>query len=128
MANGRSSGDFKEYATVDTKPSGAEYGYWTNAISIRELAKLWKITKVYFSIRESVEDSSGFSEIASMNVALQFKCDGDLGWQDYKPLDASVLDSGNRFAIDDTGAGVQWRAGVKDEEYTSGSLTFGFDW
>jgi hypothetical protein len=124
----KSSGEFKEYATVDEQPSGVTFGYWTNTVSLRELAKLHKITKMYFSIREAVEDSSGFSGMAVMNVALQFKCDGDLGWQDYKPLDGSSLAVGNRFAIDDLGASVQWRAGVKDEEYTSGSLTFGFDW
>jgi hypothetical protein len=128
MANSKDSGEFKEYATVDTHPSGIEFGYWTNVVSLRELAKKWKISKMYFSIRESVEDSSGFSDMANMNVALQFKCDGDIGWQDYKPLDGSVLDVGNRFAIDDLAANVLWRAGVKDEEYVSGSLTFGFDW
>ena len=124
----RSSGEYKEYATVDEQPSGDTYGYWTNEVSLRELAKTHKISKMYFSIREEVEDSSGFSDIGSMTVVLQFKCDGDVGWQDYQPLDASTLAVGNRFAIEDMGAGVLWRAGVKDGDYTSGSLTFGFDW
>ena len=125
----RSSGEFKEYATVDEMPSGSTLGYWTNVVSIRELAKLHKINKIFFSIREQVEDSSGFSGMAIMTVSLQFKCDGDLGWQDYRHLDGSSLAAGNRFAIEDLGAGVQWRAGVKDGDfYTSGSLTFGFDW
>jgi hypothetical protein len=128
MANGRSSGEFKEYATVDTKPSGSDLGYFTNAVSVRELAKLCKISKIYFSVRESEADSSGASDTSVMTVTLQFKCDGDAGWQDYVPLDNSTLRVGNRFAIDDLGAGVQWRAGIKDWEYTSGKLTFGFDW
>ncbi|MBU2177629.1 MAG: hypothetical protein KJ556_21260 [Gammaproteobacteria bacterium] len=126
MANSRASGPFKEYATVDTPPDGL--GYFTNEVNLRALRKVNKETRVYFSIREYEADSSEASDTSSMVVTLQFKCDGDLGWQDYVPLDGSALAVGNRVMIEDAGAGVLWRAGVKDYEYTSGSITFGFDW
>lgn len=129
MANSRSSGQFKEYATVNTKPSGTDLGYWTNEVCPRDLINDGRSKgKVWFSIRENESDSSDASDTSSMTVTLQFKCDGDSGWQDYVPLDGSSLAVGNRLLIEDTGAAVRWRAGVKDWEYTSGSLTFGFDW
>jgi len=130
MANSRSSGVNKEYATVNIAPSGTELGYWTNEVCLRDkrnsgVAK----DKMYFSIRETDADSSeDVSDTASMTVSLQFKCDGDLGWQAFVPLDGSELAVGNRLIIEDTGAAVRWRAGVKDGDYTSGILTFGFDW
>ena len=129
MANSRSSGAFKEYATVNTQPSGADLGYWTNEVCLRDkqndgFAK----EKMWFSIREFEADSSAASDTSTMTVTLQFKCDGDAGWQDFVPLDGSALAVGNRLLIEDTGAAVRWRAGVKDTEYYVGSVTFGFDW
>ena len=126
MANRRSSGTFKQYATVDTMPTGL--GYFTNEVDLRALRKDNKEFRVYFSIREYEADSSEASDTSEMTVTLQFQCEGDLGWQDYKPLDGSALAVGNRVVIEDTGAAVKWRAGVHDYEYTSGSITFGFDW
>ena len=129
MANSKSSGEYKEYATVDTAPSGTALGYWTNEVCLRDKVKAGDAkTKMYFSIRESDTDSSGFSETSSMTVILQFKCDGDAGWQNYEFLEGYTLAVGNRMIIEDTGAAVRWRAGVEDGGYTSGSLTFGFDW
>ena len=126
MANRRSSGSFKEYATVDTHPTGL--GYYTNSVDPRALRKVNKENRVNFSIREFESDSSDASDTSSMTVTLQFKCEGDAGWQDYVPLDGSALAVGNRVAIEDSGAAVLWRAGVHEFEYTSGSITFGFDW
>ena len=97
-------------------------------MDLRALRKDNKEFRVYFSIREYEADSSGASDTSSMTVTLQYKCEGDAGWQDYVPLDGSALAVGNRLEIRDSGAGVLWRAGVKDYEYTSGSITFGFDW
>jgi hypothetical protein len=129
MANGRSSGVYKEYATVDTAPSGSELGYWTNEVCLRDKQNDGDAKgKMYFSIREQELDSSQASDTSVMTVTLQFKCDGDLGWQDYVDLAGSELAVGNRIIIEDTGAAVRWRAGVKDGSYTSGKLTFGFDW
>jgi len=126
MANSRTSGAFKEYATVDTLPTGL--GYFTNTVNVRAIRKTNKELRIYFSIREEEADSSEASDTSTMTVTLQYMCDGDSGWQDYVPLDGSALAVGNRVVIEDSGAAVLWRAGVKDGEFTSGSLTFGFDW
>ena len=126
MANSRTSGEFKEYATVDTLPVGL--GYFTNALDVRKMWKDKKISRIYFSIREEEADSSGASDTSAITVTLQFQCEGDAGWQDYVPLDGSALAVGNRVAIEDVGVAVWWRAGVKWNDYTSGSITFGFDW
>jgi hypothetical protein len=129
MANSRSSGDYKEYATVNTQPSGAQLGYWTNEVCLRDkIKKGLAKDKMFFSIRESESDSSQASDTSVITVTLQFKCDGDVGWQDYKDLNEAELVVGNRLTIEDIGAAVRWRAGVKDGNYTSGELTFGFDW
>jgi len=128
MANSRTSGPFKEYATVDTAPVDSELGYFTGEVDLRKIRKEKGERQVYFSIREYEEDSSGASDTSAMTVTLQFQCEGDAGWQDYVPLDGSALAVGNRVSIEDSGAAVKWRAGVKWYEYTSGSITFGFDW
>lgn len=126
MANSRSSGEFYKYATVDTNP-GAE-GYWTEEISIRFLKKKLKVEKVFFSIREFEADSSEASDTSDVTVRLQFKCPGDAGWQDLYRNSGSGNLVGERIAIEDTAANVLWRAGVKDGDYVSGKVTFGFDW
>ncbi len=124
MANSQSSGNNKLYATVDTDP-GAD-GYFTGILDPRELFKTSKVPKVFFSIREAGDTQSVDASV--ITVVLQFKCDGDDRWQTYVPLDGSTLAIGNRLAIEDIGANVKWRAGVEDDGYTSGSVTFGFDW
>jgi len=125
MANSKSSGINKEYATVDTQPTSA--GYFTNEVNVR--TKLKRNAKLFFSIRETEADvSAAPSALSSITVVLQFKCPDDLGWTDYIDLAGSTLAIGNRVQLDDNGAGVLWRAGVRDDEYTSGSVTFGFDW
>jgi len=126
MANSKSSGERYEYATVEEATGAAGYG--TNEVSIRHLQKTEKINKVFFSIREYESDSSGASDTSDVTVRLQFKCPGDLGWQDYKFLNGATLDVGHRFAIADTGADVLWRGWVKDNDYRSGKVSFGFDW
>lgn len=128
MANSRSSGEHKEYATIDTQPSGTALGYWTNELDMRVLKNKWKVDKVYFSIREYEPDSSGASDTSSMTVTLQFMRDGDSGWQDYVDFAGNTLAVGNVLIIEDFAAKVKYRAGVKDGDYTSGSITFGFDW
>jgi len=129
MANSRSSGVNKEYATVDTAPSGVLLGYWTNEVCLRDKVVAGVAReKMWFSIRENDADSSGFSDTSSMTVLLQFKCEGDAGWQNFADFGGNDLAIGNRLIIEDTGAAVRWRAGVEDGSYTSGSYTFGFDW
>jgi hypothetical protein len=127
MANSRSSGANKEYATVDTRPTSA--GYFTNEVDVRLLSKNDKVKKLFFSIRETAADiSAAPSALSTITVVLQFRCPGDAAWTDYVDLAGSSLAIGNRLIIEDGGAGVFWRAGVRDDEYTSGSVTFGFDW
>ena len=118
MANSKNSSEFHKYATVDTAPDAN--GYWTDIIQPRKD----KIKKMYFSIRETTDDSSA----SVMTVKLQFRCPDDSGWQDY--LDAgSDWAIGTRIILEEFAAGVAWRAGVADfSAFTSGSLTFGFDW
>jgi len=106
-ANSQASTDFYEYATVDTAPGASGYG--TNAVNIRSTHE----KHAWFSIRGT----------GVMTVTLQFKCPGDTDWTDY--MDYS---STERKLIEGGGAGVKWRAIVKNAEYTSGSKTFGFDW
>lgn len=125
MANSRSSGNNYEYATVDTLPTSA--GYFTNEIDSRHIIKLG--AKLFFSIRETDADiSAAPSALSTVTVRLQYKCKGDSGWTVFVPLDGSTFAIGNRVEIEDNGNGVLWRAGVASDEYTSGSVTFGFDW
>ena len=126
MANARSSTDFHEYATVDEAPIGL--GYFTNTVNPRATRQIRKEGRIYFSIREEDADSSAQSDISDITVTLQFRCEGDAGWQDYQPLDGSELATGNRLMIEDSGQGVTWRAGVLDGAHQGGSVTFGFDW
>jgi hypothetical protein len=143
MANIRDSEQNHEYATVDTLPGAT--GYYTNEVCPRDLLNEGSCKgKIYFSIRETVaEVSEAPSDVSVVTVVLQYKCLGDADWTDYqatKKLIASGTASdeiseveesfqiGNRVEIEDIGYGVRWRAGVRSDEYTSGSVTFGFDW
>ena len=128
MANRRTSTEFAEYVTVDTAPESVDTGYFTNAISIRKIRKDKKIRRVFFSIREFEADPSEASAASDLTVTLQFKCPGDEGWTDYVSLDGSTLAIGNRLMMEDLGAGIYWRAGIKPDNFASGQVRFGFDW
>ena len=106
-ANTQSSANRYEYATVDTDAGAA--GYWTNEVN----PKRKSASQVYFSVRGT----------GSMTVTLQCICPGDATWTDYATYTAVT-----RLKVEGAAAGVRWRAGVKDADYTSGELTFGFDW
>ena len=111
MANTTNSGSHFADATVDTAP-GAD-GYFTGSVGMNER----KREKIFFSVRET-GDSSAFTA----TITLQFKTDRDSDWQDYKTytsIDREVIEMN---------AGTQWRAGVKNGDYTSGTVRFGFDW
>lgn len=127
MANSRASDTNYEYATVDTLPEAA--GYYTNEIDVRLMKKNKKVDKIYFSIRETDADQSSKPSTGStITVDLQYKCPGDDGYTTFVPLDGSEFAIGNRVALEDFGANVFWRAGVGSDGFTSGSVTFGFDW
>lgn len=121
MANSNKSGDYYEYATVDTAPGAS--GFWTNAVKMRKKG-LGDKDKMVFSIRSTDVDASATDTVT---VTLQFKCIGDQDWTDYYN-DGNAFNIGERKLIEDFAGGVQWRAGVKNGDYTSGSVTFGFDW
>lgn len=120
MANSKNDGHGYKYATVDTAPAPGSGGYYTSEVAPRSE----QIDRFYFSIRETSRDS-----VASVvTVKLQFKCPGDADWTDKKNGTADWA-IGDRAVINDFAAGVIWRAGVVDDaDYTSGSVTFGFDW
>ncbi len=126
MANSRASGATYEYATVDSNPGSA--GYFTNPVCVRDLVKRGA-DRIFFSIREKDADiSANPSALSAVTVVLQYLCPGDSAWTDYVPLGGSSFATGNLVEIPDMGTGRMWRAGVRDDEYTSGSVTFGFDW
>jgi hypothetical protein len=114
MANSRSTGSYKEYATVNTAPGAS--GYFTNSINPRQIEDKKGGRDVFFSVRDS-------GTAANMVITIQFKHETDSDWTDYGNT-AAV----QRQVLEDKGAGIFWRAGVKDGDYTDGSLTFGFDW
>jgi hypothetical protein len=123
MANSRSSGRYYEYAKVDTAPANGSGGYFTNPVYPRKK----KITKLFFSIRETTDDSTASVVV----VKLQFKCPGDTGWTNH--MTGVEGDKnwpiGTRVSLNEWGEGVEWRAGVEDgNDFTSGAVTFGFDW
>ena len=115
MANLRSTGPGKEYATVDTAP-GAD-GYWTNPVSMRAKGVG---NQLFFSIRDG-----GGSAAWAATLTLQFKCDGDDDWTPYNTYTNTDIP---RQLIEGQGKGVLWRLGVKSTHLTAGVVTFGFDW
>jgi len=127
MANSRETNAYSSYATVDVDPGIG--GYFTEAVTPRRLHD-----DLYFSIREVEKQESSADPLDSsgaetdITVVLQFQCKGDNRWQNYNYNDGTVLAIGDRFKIEDTGAGVRWRAGVEAGGYTFGAVKFGFDW
>lgn len=122
MGNSKVSDECREYANVDSAPEGGSGGFFTKEVSMELLERTKKIFKIFFSIREA---SAGTSAVT---VVLQFKCEGDVHWQDYVSPDGSVLAIGNRLVLEEQGSKVYWRAGVKEAGYVSGAVIFGFDW
>lgn len=113
MANAKVNGGSSRYASIDTAP-GAE-GYFSDSVGITHE----NASPLFFSRRSGAVAGVG-------TITIQFKCPGDTDWTDYlTDLDLSV---GARHIIDDEGAGVSWRAGVKQGDYTSGVILVGLDW
>lgn len=120
MANRKVNGDGYQYAVVDTALAPGGGGYFTDELAPRRQ----KVGRFFFSIRETSPDSSPSVVV----VKLQYKCPGDTGWTT-KLNGTSEWSIGDRIIINDYAAGVRWRAGVVDNsDYTSGAVTFGFDW
>ena len=115
MANQKVNGGTYKYAVVDTAPDVS--GFFTDVLTPRAS----KIGRFYFSIRSTGNGGS----VAT--VKLQYQCLGDDVWTDYLNQ-GNDWDVGSRVMINDFAAGVHWRAGVLENGYTSGEVTFGFDW
>jgi hypothetical protein len=108
--NSRNSQSNFEVATVDTAP-GTE-GYWTRSTNASTAGTNGRDNITFF-----------ISGTGSMTVTIQFNSPGSNVWTDY-----DTYTSTTRVRIEDGSKSVLWRAGVKNGEYSSGSLTFGFDW
>ena len=121
MANSRTSSNGIEQVQIDAAPGSG--GYWTNAVSMRR-GSAGDIHKMYFTVRESEESPSAASV---MTPTLQFKGSGDDGWTDYNN-NATDFAIGDAFVIDANALALQWRAGVKEGDFTSGSCNIGFSW
>lgn len=111
MANSKLNGPRYAYASIDTAP-GAD-GYWSDSVSMSQ-----KNTDVLFFSRSG----GGLG-----TVTIQFKLPhtGSV-WQDYYTTESLV--DGARLRVADQGAGVKWRAGIKNAAYTSETIIVGFDW
>jgi len=109
--NAKLNGPRYKYASIDTAP-GAD-GYWSDAVSMSAV----NANKLQFS-----RSGGGVG-----TVLIQYKLPHTgAAWVDYdSPI--SLVD-GVRCVVDDSGAGVKWRAGVKETFYTSGTIIVGFDW
>ena len=106
------SGRHYKYASIDAAPP--EAGFWSEAISV---PKSQGVLGLVFSRR-----GGGVA-----TPIIQFKtAEEGADWTDY--LTDEDLSNGARLRLDELGTGVQWRAGVKNGAYSSGTVIVGFDW
>ena len=111
MANQKLNGPRYSYASIDTAP-GAD-GYWSDSVSMSKA----NANELFASI------SGG--GVATVTLQYMLPHSG-AAWTDYTT--SETLESGGRFRMDDHGAGVKWRIGVKNGNYTSDTIIVGFDW
>ena len=111
MANAKLNKARSRYATIDTAP-GAD-GYWSDSVGLTDV----KADELFLSV------SGG----GAATVTTQYKLPhtGAI-WTDYTTDE--TLETGARFRLDDHGAGVKWRVGVKEGGYASDTIIVGFDW
>jgi len=107
MANLKDTGRRYKDAIVDTAP-GAD-GFATNIVKGSTKGSGYLV----FSVRG----------MGDATVTLQFKGLGDSSWTDLK-----TYITNDRELLEGSGNGVEWRAIIKDTNYTSGTIKFGFDW
>jgi len=111
MANTILSGPRYAYASIDTAPGAS--GYWCNSVSMAKV----NANELFLSV------SGG----GTATVTIQFQLPhAGAAWTDY--LTDETLTSGARFRLDDHGAGVKWRVGVKNAAYSSDTIIVGLDW
>lgn len=97
------------YASIDTAPAAG--GFWSTPISVSKYDQLFFIQK------------GGGVGI----VTIQFATPDDPDtWIDYST--EVTIEDGVRCIVDDSGFGIKWRAGIKEDEWTSDTVITGFDW
>jgi hypothetical protein len=111
MANQQLKGPRYKYASVDTAP-GAD-GYWSEPVGLSQE----RAPALFANV------AGGGSATVTMQYKLPYS---GSAWTDYTTDE--TLESGGRFRLDDMGGGVKWRMGVKNGDYTSGTVVVGFDW
>lgn len=111
MANSKLNGERYRYASIDTAP-GAD-GYWSDAISMSSVR-----TDALFASRSG-------GGVGTIHIQYKLPHTGAT-WQDYYTTESLV--DGMRLRISDHGAGVKWRVGVKNGNYTSDTIIVGLDW
>lgn len=120
MANIKIKSTRHEYALVEEAPEVG--GFWTDPVSmVRNGANL---VKIFFSVREAVEAPVTPSLV---KITMQFKCPTDTFWTDYYNNDEDHP-VGERGVVEGFSQSVEWRAGVKEGDYSSGAVKLGFDW
>jgi len=109
--NAKLNGPRYYYASIDTAPG--EDGYWSDAVSMSKV----NANELFLNV------SGG----GAATVTIQYKLPHvGATWTDY--VTDETLETGARFRLDDHGAGVRWRVGVKNAVYSSGTVIVGFDW
>lgn len=111
MANAVLEGKYYKKVIVDTAPGAS--GYYTAEVP-ESVVRGFDTHRLQFSVTEGVGD-----------VTLQFKGAGESNWADEE---GSPYTLGTAKTIDATSHGRVWRAICKETKYTSGDLTFGFEW
>ena len=111
MANQQLKGPRYKYASIDTAPGAA--GYWSEPVSLSQE----RVTAIFFT-------RSG-AGVGTVHLQYKLPHTGST-WQDYYTTESLV--DGARLKVADQGAGVKWRAGVKNGNYTSGTIITGYDW
>ena len=108
--------DRYRYAIIDEAPGSG--GFWCEPVSMTQV----NAKALFFSRRGT--------GVATVTLQYRTPETGSV-WQDYTT--SETLSNGVRFRIDDFGAGVKWRAGIKEDTsasntYTSGTIRLGLDW
>ena len=104
-ANGKNDGVRYQNVIVDTAPAAG--GYFSTPVD----AKTNRIGVMHFSIRGTWTGT----------VTLQYKRPEDSTWTDYEEYTENT-----REIIEDT-SDTQWRIGVAESDYGTGTITAGID-
>ena len=110
MANAKLNGERHKYASIDTAPAAA--GYWSDTVSTTTARGI-----LFFS------QSGGGTGTVTIQYKLPYS---GAPWVDYTTTE--TLEDGVRLRLADQGAGVKWRAGIKQAGLSAGTVICGFDY